>query len=119
MWVKRTEAEIKARKRRDRRTYLMVVVGLSVVCGAAVTLLRSGMEPARPGQIIVPRDQVAYRLPFGIFVGGLAAFLLTRCRPKPAAMICPKCEATKPDDGNSECACCGHFEKIDEMKYEA
>ena len=66
---------------------------------------------------MVPRSQLVSRLPFGIFVAGLAAFLFFKWPRKPAAMICPKCETTKYDDGNIECACGGHFEKTVEMKY--
>jgi hypothetical protein len=34
-------------------------------------------------------------------------------------MICPKCEVTKYDDNMTECSCGGHFEKLEEMKYQA
>jgi len=37
--------------------------------------------------------------------------------PKGDALICPKCEKTKFDDGTLDCPCGGHFEDIKTMKW--
>jgi hypothetical protein len=117
MWVKRTEAEIAAGKRRERLTDFAALLGLSALCGAGATFCFSGFEPALPGQLFAPRSQWVSRIPFGIFFGGGALFFLLRSPRKPPAMICPKCETTKHDDGNRECPCGGHFEETTAMKY--
>ncbi len=49
------------------------------------------------------------------FIGTLMWYNLER---KPM-MICPQCEASKYEDGVTQCPCGGHFEMMESMKFVA
>ena len=118
MWVKRTEAELAAERRRQRRSRVIAAVLAGALFLFMVTCPFGGGEGARRGRYVVPVSELLSRLPFGIVVGIIAAFVFYKwgSNERPT-MICPKCDATKYDDGIRECSCGGHYELMESMKH--
>ena len=66
----------------------------------------------------VPLDQAESRVPGSIIEGAIIGIIIYywfgRKKPK---VVCPNCGNLKPADDSPECACGGHFESVDEMKW--
>lgn len=119
MWVKRTELEIAEERRRQRRSRLRVAALVGVFITLMIALTFGWREIEGRHRFTVPTDEILSRLPVSMIFGAvvaLAFYKLVRERP---TMICPRCEATKHDDGISKCSCGGHFEMMEGMKYVA
>ena len=83
-----------------------------------VTCLFGGQAIARRGRATVPLDELLLRLPFGVVAGIIWSVVIYKWeRKRLPMMICPKCEATKYEDGTIQCSCGGHFEMMEVMKY--
>ena len=117
MWKERTAAEIAAAQRRQRRSRLRTSAIFGVLIMLLATCLHGGPEAVRDGRFVVPRDELLSRLPFGVFAGSLCAIVVYMLGRKRPMMICPQCGAAKYEDGLSRCACGGHFEKQEAIRY--
>ena len=119
MWIKRSEAELVEERRRERRSRLRWALLFGAFVLLLVTFFFGGPEAFRRGRFTVPVAEILSRFPFAIAAGAISSFVSYKCERKRPMMICPKCEATKYDDGATQCSCGGHFETMDSMKYVA
>ena len=119
MWVKRTEFEIEEQRRRQRRSRLRVAALFGVFVTLLTALTFGGREIDDRHRFTVPTREILSRLPLSIAFGAVAAFAMYKFQRERLTMICPRCEATKHDDGISQCSCGGHFEMMESMKYVA
>jgi len=114
MWVKRTESEMAAERLRQRHSRLQVAMAY----GGFITIATAfyyGWSWGRH-RFAVPASQIPLCAVLSGVIMTLLYYKFHRERP---VMICPKCEVTKYDDNMTECSCGGHFEKLEEMKYQA
>ena len=119
MWVKRTEAELAEERRRQHRSRLRVAFLSGAFVLILVTFFCGGREAARRGRFTVPVAELLSRLPFAIAAGAISSFGFYKWERERPTMICPKCEATKYEDGVIQCSCGGHYEPMEGMKYVA
>jgi|SRR5678815_689440 hypothetical protein len=119
MWVKRTKAEVAVERRRERRGDLWAAAAFGAFILLMVMCLFGWQEAARRGRVTVPLDELLSRLPLGVVAGIILSVVFYKRERKPPKMICPRCEATKYDDGVGQCPCGGRFEKMEAMKYVA
>ena len=119
MWVKRTEAEMVEQRRRQNRDHFWGSVLCAAFLAALGTCCFGWKEIARRDLFFVPSDELISRLPFSFTFGVVTAFVIYKWGwPKmPTSVLCPKCEITKLEDGQNQCACGCNFEKMDEMKW--
>jgi hypothetical protein len=119
MWVKRTEFEIAEERRRQRRSRLRAAALFGVFVTLMTALTFGSREIEGRHRFTVPTSEILSRLPFSTVFGAVAAFAIYKFQRQRPTMICPECEATKHDDGISQCSCGGHFEMMESMKYVA
>jgi hypothetical protein len=118
MWVKRTEAELAAERRRQRRSRVRAAVLIGAFFLLMVTCLFGWGESARRLRVFVPVGELLSRLPFGVVAGIIVSFVFYKWGSKEQpTMVCPKCEATKYDDGVIDCSCGGRYELMEAMKH--
>ena len=108
MWVKRTEQEIAKIKARSKGQIFRLQIGIAVLM--AYVLYKVTVYMGQPSDRTL-FDGLIGVLCICIFLAGI------RYRRSQPIMICPKCEKTKPEDSQAICACGGHFELIDTMKW--
>jgi len=121
MWVKRTEAELAEERKRQRRDHKRDAVLSGFVVLVFVTFVSGWLETYRRGRFIFPAPEPLSRLPFAIVIAVIFGFLMYKFkwdREQPL-VNCPECETSKHEDGVDDCACGGHFEKYETMKYVA
>ena len=119
MWVKRTDAEIAEERERRRRTRLRGAVLFGFFVLFIITCFFGWREAADRSRFTSPVVELLSRLPFALVAAIICAFLSYKLDRKRPMMICPKCEATKYEDGVTACSCGGRFEKMEMMKYVA
>ena len=119
MWVKRTEAEVAEERRRHRRGRLRAAVLFGAFVLLVVMCLFGWQEAGRRGRVVVPVSELLSRLPFAVVAAIICSFLMYKWERKRPMMICPQCEATKYDDGVTDCSCGGHYELMEGMKHVA
>jgi cytosine/uracil/thiamine/allantoin permease len=92
---------------------------LAGVFALLVSVLVSRHERGYPQKtVLTPPRQWLQRLPYGFVFGVFVGFFVYKViPPRRPMMICPKCEATKYEDGVGECSCGGRYEKMEEMKH--
>jgi hypothetical protein len=119
MWVKRTDAEVEEERKRERRSRRLGAVLGGIFVLLVVSVFFSRGEAAERGRVAVPVSELLSRLPFAIVAAVICAFLVYKSDDPRPRVVCPKCEATKYDDGVRDCACGGRFENMETMKYVA
>jgi hypothetical protein len=118
MWVKRTEAEIAEARQHQRRSRLKDAAIFGAVVFPIFLFFFTKSESPQRGTLSVPSEEILPRIPFAFVAAIVFAFVRYIWQEKPLpVVICPECEATKYKDSVSECACGGHFEDIELMKY--
>jgi len=120
MWKKRSLDEIIQEKRKNRRENIWGAFGVGLLLSFLALFTYHGWKDRKEAdRFFVPHDQILHRIPpsflTGIFTAVTCYYFFSRRRPE---MICPKCEKVKYDDGIMICECGGHFEKMEEMKWE-
>jgi ribosomal protein L37E len=118
MWVKRTPEEIATTKDERNRSRIRGSIFFGVFMFLSTLIINSSRWRSAPRLSFTSTDEMARRLPacilFAVFFGLLWFFLYK----KKATVICPKCGKTKYEDDSQQCSCGGHFENIEEMKWE-
>jgi hypothetical protein len=123
-WVTLTPMEINeaSRKRQRGRVMAAVLVG-SLTCGP-ILLSSSDLfakireEHSHPPHF-EPSALISHGLPRAVLFGLIGVyFYFLICRPGKSKMICTKCGAAKWEDGASQCKCGGHFEDMNNVKWE-
>lgn len=119
MWVKRTDVEIAEERERRYRSKVRAAITVGLLVLVSGTCFFPSSIYLMEGRLLVPTSEYPSRLPF--FLGlaiiiGVLWYYGTHTRP---LMICPQCEITKYEDGVTNCACGGRFEKMETMKYVA
>ena len=117
MWVKRTEEEIAAAKRRGRIGQIRGALFMSAVIGSLTTFFRGGGRSGRPFSI-VPMEEVPDHLPLSLFFAVIASLVYYRFLGNSGRnMVCPKCDKVKGKDSQTQCSCGGYFEDAETMKW--
>lgn len=114
MWVKRTEAEIAEERKQQRRRRLRA----AMLFGAFIFVTFTFYSGRRHGRLLVHANEILSHLPFAVMVGFIGTLMWYNLERKPM-MICPQCEASKYEDGVTQCPCGGHFEMMESMKFVA
>ncbi len=117
MWAKRTEAEMVEQRRRQKRGRLLISLLFAVFIGVFLSFT-FGYKTGR-GLYFDPLDKIMPRLPAAFVFTAVAALVIYKWggSKTPVSVLCPKCEITKLEDGQNQCACGCNFEKMDEMKW--
>ena len=121
MWVRRTEEELAEQQRRQHRDRKRGAVLFGFFVLVIVTFVSGWLETSRRGRFVFPAPETLSRLPFAIVAAVVCGFLAYKFRfdREQLLVICPECETSKHEDGVDDCACGGHFEKYETMKYVA
>jgi len=119
MWVKRTESEIAEERQRQRRRHSRNALLAGALLMVMVTCTFGWAQGGHGGRFLVPPAKYSSRLPTAVVAGIVAALAFYKWERDRPMMICPKCEVTKYQDDVRECSCGGHFEIMENMKYEA
>jgi hypothetical protein len=119
MWIKRTPEEIAAIKHERRRGWTRG----ALLFGTFVFLLTLFINgPSRTAStsrpFFVPGRLITRRLPFSIAAGVVCGLFHLYYTKRTPTVVCPKCDAVKYQDDCFECKCGGHFEAIEEMKWQ-
>jgi hypothetical protein len=116
MWVKRTQEEITASKKRRRRGRIKEAIFFGAVIVLA-TFVCGGGRTGRPLSI-VPLEDVPRQLPVSLFVGFIVGCIFY-CFPGDGGknVVCPKCGKVEGKDSQTQCSCGGHFEDGETMKW--
>jgi hypothetical protein len=117
MWVKRTNEEITAARRRN---VIGRIRGALFMCAVVVILfafVRGGGRSLVPAATVSLEEAVS-RLPRSLFYGIIAG-LIFYCFPGNSAknMVCPKCKKVTRKVSQVQCSCGGHLEDAETMKW--
>ena len=121
MWVKKSPEELRKPSPIKRRLLGALALGSFVFIGS--TTFGGIYYYGATGHLFCSFQEMASRTPLGllfsIVLGSWFYWFSGRKSPSPKgdALICPKCEKTKFDDGTMYCPCGGHFEDIQTMKW--
>jgi len=119
MWIKRTPEEIAVIKHERKLGWTRG----SLVFGTFVFLLTlfvngSSRTAFTSRPFFVPGRRIPGRLPFSITAGVVCALIQFYCSKKTPTVVCPRCGAVKYQDDCFQCKCGGHFEAMQEMKWQ-
>jgi hypothetical protein len=117
MWIRRTAHELAQEVRKQKRARLRNSIFIGGFFAVFTSLFRGWSEFGTRRGLIVSPNEIPDRIPFAVICGIIVAIVYLKFYKPRVTMICPKCEQTKFDDGNSVCSCGGTFEKLIEMKF--
>jgi hypothetical protein len=118
MWVKRTDEEIEAARKKAKRSRIYLSVAFGVVVGVVSLFFRGKGWSLHYATRQVSLEEVPYRIPISTIVGLSCGWIFYRfLQPTKKTMICTKCEKAKSEDSQTECSCGGHFHDLETMKW--
>jgi hypothetical protein len=116
MWIKRKTCELTQAKRDRKREKIKSAIIFAIIVSVPLIFVFGTKGALDQGSFLVPLAKIPFRFPFiimfGVFLGLIRYFL-----PGKPVVVCPKCGVTKYLDNFQQCACGGHFENIEEMKW--
>ncbi len=121
MWVKKSKEE--PQKSMSQKSRMRASLSVAALCFILITTFRGIIGYGATGQLFHYFYEIADRTPVALLISsaiGLTIYWLSgkkSAAPKGETLMCPKCEATKFDDGDYECPCGGHFEDLNTMKW--
>jgi hypothetical protein len=116
MWIKQTPEEIAVTRQARRRGWSRG----SLLFGSIIFLLVlfTNGRHSRSGQFFVAGYLYPRRLGISIIAGIVCGLFHRYFDKKVPTVVCPKCGAVKYQDECLQCKCGGHFENIEEMKWQ-
>ncbi len=123
MWVRKNDIEIQQTEQGEERSWRVYRPLVAAAIGVGASVLFGGVIFAEQRSAPAPLFAMG-PIAEGMLVTAVAGYLLgiiflPRRKIAQCCMICPACERSKKDDGNTACPCGGTFEPVAHYRWQA